>query len=70
MSEPNTSWQVVEPGVLRLPETQFEIRYGQRYGLWSLYRLGVSLGSSATLAGAKAHAAYLMRDLLEAGIEP
>lgn len=67
-------WTIVEPGVLALPTTGYEIRYEiTNTGLWfSVYHNGkrIPLGGAVDLGDAKRIAARHMRDLIAIGLEP
>lgn len=61
-------WAIVEPGVIALPTTGYEIRYER--GLYMIYRNGVRISCGGTLAAAKSVVRAHMRDLLAMGLEP
>jgi hypothetical protein len=63
-------WEIVEPGVLVLPTTQYEVRRTER-GDYQAYHNGKKIGiawSILYLAQSDAH--RHMRDLIAVGVEP
>jgi hypothetical protein len=62
-------WVIVEPGVIVLPNTGYEIRY--EGGAFVGYHKGKQMpGSSQALGFAKTVIRWHMQDLLAVGIEP
>jgi hypothetical protein len=64
------AWMIVEPGIIVLPTTKYEIRRTEK-GEYQAYHDGRKLKSKWDwLPGAKLTVANHMRDLLSVGIEP
>jgi hypothetical protein len=63
-------WVVVEPGVLKLPTTRYQIRYVKRLGRFTAWHDGRKLRGESTLETMKWVVDQHMKDLLETGIEP
>jgi hypothetical protein len=66
----DTTWVVVEPGVLVLPTTGYEIRFEKPTQLFAVWHDGVRLPGLGSLETMKWSAQEHMRQLMAAGIEP
>lgn len=66
----DTAWVIVEPGVLVLPTTGYEIRFDKEFQCFGLWHDGVDLGLLGSILSMKINARIHMRDLMAAGVEP
>jgi hypothetical protein len=70
MTDPDTEWTAITPGVLELPTTKFRITYHATYGSFRLTWDGGGEQAYGTLQAAKDGAAKRMEDLIAMGLEP
>lgn len=70
---PNTAWEVVQPGVIRLPTTEIEIHLLEDWSRFARYEVRWRdrvIATSMVLGHAKIQAQEWMAELLAMGLEP
>lgn len=73
VAEPDTQWLIVEPGVLVLPTTRFEIVYAEQYSAPFRVRWNgreIPGGAHCAVSSAKSAALRHMRELMKIGLDP
>ncbi len=68
----NTTWTIIEPGLIRLEATAIHIRFGVIGSVpgYFVERDGVSHGMRGSLDSAKAHALHVVNEMMLMGFEP